>query len=429
MDKILVFIKKYTSLLIPAGIALFGVIFIVLTVMFAGPLKEKMAKSARQGQTVDRLIGSAHSTKDVENETYYQNQLEDDSKKVEQLARQTTQRDLIAYDIFPEPDDSSVQIFSSFGKKYRIAIEGLLKKANARSAPTSNEISSELAKRGSSKKTTKTRQRFKRVKRGDAFDLMKDAFLKKRAGEMSLYATAKIFDWYSFWEDQYSFVNEETAVKHCWYSQMAYWVYEDVVESVKSLNSGSSSVFNSDVKRLVGVNFTRNADYLKETNRKSSGHSSLFSGSSTQGDVPEYILKAQEEGVFGFNPWTARICDDNIDVIHFSVAVIISADSVFSFIKELCSEKEHSFKGYLKEQAPARFKRNQVSVLQYLQEPIDQTAIEHARYRYGDKAVVKLSLTCEYIFNRSGYDEIKPTSIIDSLKVDQNAGMNMNYGI
>lgn len=340
MDKILTFIKKYTSLMIPAGIVLIGLVLILLTLLFGGPIKEKMSKSAKQGQSVDRSVNSAHSVKDVDNEKYYQDQFEVDAKKVEQLAKQTTQRELISYDIFPEPEDSSVQIFSSFGKKYRTQIEDLLKDANARSAPTQVEITSELERRGSSQNAVTTGRRpvRSRVGRGDAFDLTKDAFLKKRAQEMSLYVTAKIFDWYSFWKE-YVFENEETAVEHCWYSQVAFWVYEDVVDTIKEMNSGSTSVFNSDVKRLVGVNFTRNADYLKDTGRRSGSYGGMsgMSGKVT-GDSPDYILYVDKPSIFGFNPWTGRICDDNIDVIHFSIAVVISADAVFPFIKELCSE-------------------------------------------------------------------------------------------
>ena len=35
----------------------------------------------------------------------------------------------------------------------------------------------------------------------------------------------------------------------------------------------------------------------------------------------------------------------------------------------------------------------------------------HKNYRYGDKAIVKLSLLCEYIIDRTAYDLIKPKSV------------------
>jgi hypothetical protein len=428
MDKILAFIKKYTSLLIPAGIVLIALIFIVVTTIVGGTIKEKMSKSVKLGKSVDRAVGSTHSLKDVDDEKFYQDKLESDSKRVRQLARQTTLRELISYDIFPEPSDPSVQIFSSFGMKYRGAIDALLKGANARSAPTGNEIDLELARRGSGDRTPATargRRPRGRVK-VDARKLTEDAFLKKRASEMALYATAKVFDWYTFWEE-YDFVNEETAVEHCWYSQLAFWVYKDVVESVASMNSISSTVFNSDVKRLVGVNFSRDADYLKDvrTTVGSARRGGVRKKRNASQDMPEYVvidedMRASVGGnSLGFQinwPFTDRGCDDNIDVIHFSVAVVITADAVFPFIKELCSQKEHVYTGYLKDIKPSTFKRNQITVLKYQQEPVNLIDDDHERFRYGDKAVVKLSLTCEYVFNRSGYDVIKPTSVVKHIE-------------
>jgi len=42
---------------------------------------------------------------------------------------------------------------------------------------------------------------------------------------------------------------------------------------------------------------------------------------------------------------------------------------------------------------------------------VERDAPDNANYRYGDEAVVRLDLICEYIFNRDGYDKIKPESI------------------
>jgi hypothetical protein len=418
MDKILTFIKKYTSLLIPAGIALCALLLLIPTLLIGGSLKEKIIKSERQGNLVGRSVNTNHSKKDVIDAKYYQDQLEADSKRVVDLARQATQRELISHAIFPEPDDSSGQIYTDFGTDYRVAIEELLRRANARSAPTTSEIKQQLANRGNVKKQGGGAGYYKPKRKGrgsDAYELTKDAFLKKRAQEMSFYATAKVFEWYPFWK-KYTVENQNSAVEDCWYSQISYWVYEDVIETVKAINSGSSTVFNSGVKRLVGVSFQKNADYLRESGR--GGIGGRANNRKVSGDPPEYVVNATAAGIFGFGPWTGRICDEKIDVIHFNVAVVIGADSVFPFLKELCSEKEHTYKGYLKNQKPVTYKRNQITVLQYWQEPINKLAREHERYRYGDNTVVKLNLTCEYILNRSGYNEVKPTVVVDKLKED-----------
>jgi hypothetical protein len=55
---------------------------------------------------------------------------------------------------------------------------------------------------------------------------------------------------------------------------------------------------------------------------------------------------------------------------------------------------------------------NQITILQSTTEAIDPEEKSHEFYRYGEEnTVVKLDLICEYIFNKSGYDEIKPESI------------------
>jgi hypothetical protein len=399
---------------------LFALILLIPTLLIGGSLKEKIEQSVKQGMSVYNSLSKAHSKKDIENETSYQNRLEADSKEVAKLAKQSTQRELISYDIFPEPVDKSVQLFSRFGADYRTGIEDLLKKANARSAPTNIEIKQRLEEAGSVENRSFRRARSSRGS-ADAYYKTKDAFLKMRAKEMSLYATANIFNWYNFWED-WSFTNKDSALEDCWYSQIAYWVYEDVVETVKAVNSGSSSVFTSGVKRLAGVNFRKNANFLKETGSYSrmGSYGGNRNNRNVKADTPEYVLNPDATGLFGFGPWTGRFCDEKIDVIYFSVCVVVSADSVFPFIKELCSEKEHTFRGYLKgDQEPQTFKRNQITVMQYWQEPIDKYAREHERYRYGDGAVVKLNLTCEYVFNCSGYDKIKPDPIVEKLAPDE----------
>jgi hypothetical protein len=49
--------------------------------------------------------------------------------------------------------------------------------------------------------------------------------------------------------------------------------------------------------------------------------------------------------------------------------------------------------------------------------PIDQKDEIHNLYRYGDDdAVVELDLACEYIFDKKGYDEIKPEQVKKSFE-------------
>ena len=194
-------------------------------------------------------------------------------------------------------------------------------------------------------------------------------------------------------------------MKDCWHSQVAYWIYEDVVETIKAMNAGSDCVYTSPVKRLLGVSFKSPVDYV-DTSRM------LFVAVT---DEPGYVTD-NSPGMLGVEPWTGRICDDDIDVVHFSVSVIVDSKAFMPFIKELCSEKEHKYReGYSTSGQERIYKHNQIAVLQSAIEPVDRTANEHEYYRYGDGAVVRLSLVCEYIFNRSAYDKIKPEPVKELL--------------
>lgn len=66
--------------------------------------------------------------------------------------------------------------------------------------------------------------------------------------------------------------------------------------------------------------------------------------------------------------------------------------------------------GFSGKDAPSVFKHNQITILDSKMSPIIRESKEHQFYRYGKDAVVKLDLVCEYIFNKSGYDAIRPAS-------------------
>jgi hypothetical protein len=87
-------------------------------------------------------------------------------------------------------------------------------------------------------------------------------------------------------------------------------------------------------------------------------------------------------------------------------------------MNELCSAKEHTFKRWSGAEPVQIFRHNQITVLETNINPVIVNAVTtrtgasgHELYRYGDDAVVEVELVCEYIFERVGYDEIKPEFI------------------
>ncbi len=424
------FIKKYMALLIPAGILLLALLLLIPTILKGKSLRKDMEDSVRQASNVNKWISNAPSSEQARLEEVYQNEHARDAEAIEMQLRQATTRELISYNVFPEPTDTSVQIFTDFGKKFREKLDSLISQMDARSAPTDQEVHLELLRRGgdsrSERSMSRTRDTRDRNPAADVTLAIENAFLQKRASEISVYASANVFDLYSFWEN-YDYQGPQ-AIEDCWYSQLALWVYEDVAGTITSMNndSRSSSTLSSPIKRLVGVSFLKAADY-KTTGSTSRGRDTTISG-----DFPAYLIGSEDveirvPSVLGVEPWTTRKCDEDIDVIHFSVSVIVESNAVFSFMKELCREKEHKFYGYDGKAQEETFKHNQITIMQFLQEPIEREGVFHGKYRYGDAAVVKLDLICEYIFHRAGYDNIKPEKVEQLLDPQEEASGGYGY--
>jgi hypothetical protein len=185
-------------------------------------------------------------------------------------------------------------------------------------------------------------------------------------------------------------------------------------------------VLTAPVKRFLRMSFTMG---LKRP--KSGG--GVFRGirgrratkDKDEADKPVYVLKDADgltESCTG--RYSESESDGDIDVIHFNVAFVVSAKAVLPLMEELCSAKEHKFNGYPDGlEQPQTFKHNQISVLESKIGSVDPKALAHRYYSYGEDSVVELDLICEYVFNKKGYEEIKPESVKNTLAgEDQTTG-------
>jgi hypothetical protein len=85
-------------------------------------------------------------------------------------------------------------------------------------------------------------------------------------------------------------------------------------------------------------------------------------------------------------------------------------------MKELCSVKEHQFRGYPDgTDPPQTFKHNQITILESKIASIDLNDQTHRYYRYGDESVVSLDLICEYVFDVGGYVILMPEPVLNTL--------------
>jgi hypothetical protein len=391
-------LKNYSSLLVPVIIGLVGVLLFVPTQLMSSKLKKQIAaESISIGKRVQSLSKNAVARDQWEVEQEYQQAYESDANQTALLAKQSTQRQFLSYKIFPEPKDTSTLIFEEFGRQFRDGVEMLITRVNACDCPTDAELARSL------QSSTLSRSRWGMGHgmgmqssyrgSGEVEATITDVLCREKAESASVYANPADLSGYEFWKE-YEYIGMDEAVKDCWYWQLAYWVIEDVVDTIGAMNSGSNSVFTSPVKRLLAVSFIVSDRRLR--------------GRGADDRRPSYVLSS----IDGLTePCTGRFSDIDIDVVHFDVVVVISTKAILSFMQQLCSAKQHEFRGFSGEEQEQIFKHNQITILESNIRSIDREDGTHDLYRYGEDAVVELDLICEYIFNRNGYDEIKPESV------------------
>jgi hypothetical protein len=413
--------KDNSALLLPIIIGTVAGLIFIPTQLLIGKLRKQIAdKSISMGTRV-RSVSETVVPREQWKEVAKQLQVyENDANRAALLARQTAQRELLSYKIFPEPKDPSVLIFREFGQRFRSGTESMLTRLNARERPTDAELQRSV--QSSLPRSSLGRGLFTRTSTlpsrmnpygglssasNEVESTIIDEICRQRAESASVYANPADLSGYEFWgEYKYVDASRNESVEDCWYSQLAYWVIEDVIDTIGTMNSGSNSVLTSPVKRLLRVGFTASKGMYRGYRRSSSVEGA-------KADRPSYILSI---GQGLTESCTGRYCNDDIDVIHFNLVVVVGAKAVLPFMKELCSGKQHTFKGFLgDEQERPPFKHNQITVLESKIGPIDREDQTHSLYRYGNEAVVELDLICEYIFNKKGYDEIKPESVKTTL--------------
>jgi hypothetical protein len=382
-------LKNYSSLLVPVVIAIVGILIFLPAQLLSTSLEKQIEeKSVSAGKKIKSLSSAAVVRDQWKVEEEYQKEFVEDANQISLLMKHSSERPLLSYKIFPEPKETSTLIFKQFGQRYREGIDSWLVKLDAHDCPTELEIVNSLSKGVLSAESGSGTQS---ATSSEVDAAIIDAICGVRARSSKVYANAGDIAGYGFW-DKYEYLGMEQAVQDCWFWQLGYWIIEDVFDTIKACNTNSKSVFESPVQRLLSIDFaTKNTSGVKKVNAR-----------------PAYVTSIQNIMVL---PCTTRLSNSDIDVVHFEFSVIVQAKEVIRFMKELCSAKQHEFRGFSNELTePVVYKHNQITILGEDISSIDSAASAHKLYRYGD-AVVKLSLMCEYIFEKDGYDAIKPASL------------------
>jgi hypothetical protein len=409
IQKLSVF-KRHSSLLVPVIIGLVGALLFVPTQLMNSNLKAQMSEeSVMQGS---RQISSfrenavARTQCNVERER--QKAYQSDANQILLLAKELSQRQLLSDNIFPEPKDRSILLFKGFGQQFRSGVDEQLKGVNAGECPTEEELKRSL---GGLSSGFRRGSRLSRGALSGAGTEIRDALCRSKAESASVYINPITLSGYEFW-GEYQYAGTPDAVKDCWYHQLAYWIIEDIIDTIDVVNSGSNSVFESPVKRLGSIWFTSDEPAIGRLVKTTFRGPSTRSTSRVARDMPMYVLTIQDGVTL---PWTSRVCNDDIDVVHFNVRVVVSTKSVLRFMQELCSAKRHIIRessGQI--QGPRYAKHNQITILESKITSINRQDEIHKYYRYGEDAVVELDLICEYVFSKKGYDDIKPVSVKES---------------
>ena len=437
LQKLSVF-KNNLSLLVPVIITLVSVLLFVPTQLMSSKLKKDVEQESinNGGRRIKNLEKSAVSRQQYEMEAERQKAHAADANEIAQLAKQSTQRELLSYDIFPAPNPNGFSglIFQQYGQNYRSGIDKMILSVNGRDCPTDAEI-----QRGLENSSSRNRMRGGGISmmsssRGSGMNLygssmmfgnidrmIVDEMCKDRAKSISVYVNPADISGYEYWANYKYDVKQEDAIQDCFYHQLGYWIIDDIFQTINTMNSGHDNVLTAPAKRFMGITFTMG---LKRP--RSGGGGAFRSGrrgvqkkQQEDADRPAYVRTAAP----GLSEsCTGRYCSNDIDVTHFNFSVIVSTKSVLPFMKELCSVKEHQFRGYPDPNQPEQtfqpvqtFKHNQITVLESKIGSINPNDQTHRYYSYGDESVVSLDLICEYIFDVKGYDVLIPEPVKKTL--------------
>lgn len=406
IQKLSVF-KRHSSLLVPVIIGLVGALLFVPTQLMNSKLKAQVSEeSVMQGsRQISSLRENTPASDQWKVEKERQQAYQSDANQISLLAKELSQRQLLSDKIFPEPKDESILLFKEFGQWFRSGVDEQLKGVNAGECPTEEELKRSL---GGLSSGFRRGSRLRRGALSGAGTEIRDALCRSKAESASVYINPITLSGYEFW-GEYQYAGTPDAVKDCWYYQLAYWIIEDIIDTIDVMNSGSNSVFESPFKRLRSIWFNSDESVIGRFMKTTAKGRSMRSTSRVARDMPMYVLTIQDGLTL---LWTSRVCNDDIDVVHFNVRVVVSTKAVLRFMQELCSAKRHIIRessGQI--QGPRYAKHNQITILESKITSINRQDEIHKYYRYGEDAVVELDLICEYVFSKKGYDDIKPVSV------------------
>ena len=416
------FIKKNLFLLGSCIVFILGSGLFVFGTLLRGEIRDDLASVGKEQKRIVDLRSQVVPNNELERLRKTSELADEDVGAIREMALKTAQRPLIYDEVFPQANATYyLAKYKNFGTRYTNLVDHLLVQLNAGTPPSEVEID-----RATDEFNEKSQNATGgRGEKDQLEKLIRDIY-KQRSDEITLYARPHVFFGYDFWKHHQpgkSLIDDMEA--DSWYTQIAQWIQEDVVQAVAQINAGSQKVSNSTVKRLLEVSFGgRGAKSKYDSSglqgRNKDNAATRRRAASSQLMLPEYVTKVGDtyNGEMA-TAWTMRASDDKMDVVQFEVGVIIDTRRINDFINTLQEEK-YTLTILADGTTERADKRNQITVLQVLQDPVFFEDEIEAGYHYGSASVCVLRLICEYIFFREGYQDDIPTSVKDLLEMSRN---------
>ena len=417
------FLKDFSSLIIPAVIIIAAFAVLGASSIMTSKKREAVERqSVSMGEQVISLKNDPVSHDQAEIEHSYQEKFAQDANQIALLDEQSSRRELLNYEVFPEPQSHWNKHCMNFGKSFCEKLDQMVMNINGRDCPTQYEIDQARGDGNVSPESGdySEQNRSSRVYNEKVEeDSILEALCMAKAKSAAVYMNPIDIEGYLYWNNyDASLKIREDAIKDCWFWQLGYWIAEDVIKTIDAVNVESDSVFDSPVKRLMYLGFTPGemsqieptassaiSSGRGDTQQKIYASRGEVSGEGQSGKRPHYVTSEEDALVPSF---TGRVSGEKTDVMQFYVSVLLENESVLPFMEELCSGKTHTFRSFDGKSEPEEYKHNQITILSSSFEAIDRKSPEHTLYRYGQKPAVKLNLVCEYLFSKIGYKEIEP---------------------
>lgn len=427
------FLKNNLALLVPIIIAVVAALLFIPTRMLSGKLQAQIEQqSVQPGQRITRLIKDASKAGEAAAMERYVNEFAKDANLAELLVKQTTLRELLTYKLFPDTNERSTLLFDEVRQKYIAGVEAMLQSMAAGNAPSNAEIEAALKNAprppgyggaygggygrggpmmpGMPGGPGHVQQRSWAIVTETDRKIF-DKVCEDKARAVKVYVDPMFLDGYQYW-NEWKFEDRDKAYRACWYWQLGYWILEDVAATVREINKNAQSVLDAPVKRVVNVSFNQK--------RMRGGYPGMGMGMRrgmrrTDKDKQGPVYATSAKDAMASPPCTGRFTSEENDIVHFNVRVILTEDQVMPFIQQLCSAKEHKFRGWFGDLPEQKYKHNQIAVLESTLSPVNTEDWEHYLYRYGTDGPFDLDLICEYLLNGKAYDEVKPQQVKDDI--------------